>query len=490
MNIGGLVAGLTNQTLGLDAEIVIKGLALDSRKIELGFVFIAVAGAEQHGLKYAQQVQKKGAVAIIYDSLGSDDFCLEAIEIPLVVVDGLTAKLGLLADRFYQSPSKRLDVIGITGTNGKTSCSQFLQQLLTDSGVIGTLGWGGSQSLNKTLNTTPDALAMQQILAEFVSMGKKAVVMEVSSHGLEQGRVNAVDFKGAVFTNLSRDHLDYHGSMGEYLQAKLLLFKRPELRFVVVNADQDCSNKVLSVVNDTAKKWAFSINGKKCAGAESIVAKEIKIGLSGIQFWLYWQNKQVLVESAIVGEFNVENILTVITVLLAQGYSLEYAVESVTTLTPVCGRMECFGGNKKPTVIVDYAHTPDALEKVLLGLRKLSPQKLCLVFGCGGNRDKGKRQQMAVVAEQLTDHFVMTNDNPRFEDPQQIINDMVAGCKSNNHNVIENREQAIRAMIKQANKDDCIVIAGKGHEEYQDIKGVKHFFSDQAVVKQVLLEWA
>jgi len=466
----------------------IKGLALDSRKVKKGFVFIAVEGAIEHGLVYARQAVENGAFAIIYESQGCEGFDLASLDCYQLQVKDLALKLGCMADRFYRSPSKQLDVIAVTGTNGKTTCSQFLLQLMPESGVIGTLGWGGKGELNKTLNTTPDALDVQQILADFVSLKKKAVVMEVSSHGMEQGRVNAVNFKGAVFTNLTRDHLDYHGSMEAYLNAKLMLFKRAELQYVVVNTDDDYSEKFLAVTHEHVNRWAFSAKGNKTCSAENVTAEEISFSLNGISFFVCRGNERCFVQSDIVGDFNLENILAVITVLLAQGNSLETAAKKVKELTPVSGRMERFGGADQPFVFVDYAHTPDALEKLLIGLRKFSSQQLWLVFGCGGNRDKGKRAEMGCVAEQLADRVIITDDNPRLEDPEQIMNDILSGFRIKQAELIQNREKAIQSVINRADKNDCIVIAGKGHENYQDINGVKHLFSDQGVVKQALME--
>jgi len=466
----------------------IKGLALDSRKVKKGFVFIAVDGAIEHGLVYARQALENGAFAIIYESQGSEGFELGLFDCYKLQVNDLALKLGCVADRFYRSPSKELDVIAVTGTNGKTTCSQFLQQLMPDSGVIGTLGWGEKGELNKTLNTTPDALDVQQILADFVRLKKKTVVMEVSSHGMEQGRVNAVNFKGAVFTNLTRDHLDYHGSMDAYLNAKLMLFKRAELQFVVVNKDDDYSEQFLQVTHGHVKRWAFSAKGNKSSSAENVSAEQINYSLNGISFFVCQGNERAFVQSDIVGDFNLENILAVITVLLAQGYRLETAAKKVKELTAVSGRMERFGGGDLPFVFVDYAHTPDALEKLLMGLRKFSSQQLWLVFGCGGNRDKGKRAEMGRVAECFADRVIITDDNPRLEKPENIINDILSGFRGKAPELIQNREKAIQSVINRADKNDCIVIAGKGHENYQDINGVKQAFSDQKVVKQALVE--
>ncbi len=466
----------------------IKGIALDSRKVKPGFVFIAIAGAIEHGLVYAEKAVESGACAIIYESEGSDNFSLDSFDCYMLGINDLSAKLGCIADRFYQSPSKNIDVIGITGTNGKTTCSQFLMQVMPESAVIGTLGWGGKGSLNKTLNTTPDALDVQRILAGFVNLKINTVVMEVSSHGLEQGRVNAVSFKGAVFTNLSRDHLDYHGSMAAYLGAKLNLFKRSELQFSVVNTDDENSKIFLDATHKNVKRWAFSATGKKMALAENVTAEQVDYSLNGIKFFVCWENQKKQVQTKIVGDFNLDNILAVITVQLANGCSFESAVSKIDGLTPVSGRMERFGGDGQPFVFVDYAHTPDALEKVLQGLRKYCSETLWLVFGCGGNRDQGKRAEMGAIAGKLADRVVITDDNPRLEKSEQIINDILNGFVNKNCEVIQNREEAIQSVINQAKKQDCIVIAGKGHESYQDIQGVKYSFSDQVVVQQTLLE--
>lgn len=491
MNLTELLNGVTDKhkLSTSESKIEIKGLSLDSRKVEPGFVFIAVAGAAQHGLFFSQQAIENGAFAVIYDPQGSESFVLDELNVYSLAVENLGSKLGDIANRFYQSPSAKLDVIGITGTNGKTTCSQFLLQVMPLCGVIGTLGWGEKEDLKETINTTPDALAVHNILADFVSLSKKTVVMEVSSHGLQQGRVNAVSFKGALFINLSRDHLDYHGSMADYLQAKLMLFKKPDLKFVVVNTDDTYSDLFLTAAPKEAKRWSFSVTGNKSHLTENVVANKIDFSLDGIKFFVYWRNEEAWVQTKIVGDFNLENLLAVITVLLAQGYPLSVAANMVEQLIPVKGRMESFGGNGKPFVFVDYAHTPDALEKLLKNLRKYNQQKLHLVFGCGGNRDKGKRAQMAKIAENFADHVVITNDNPRFEKPEQIVKEIIEGFKNKDCDVIQNREKAIQKVIKKANKNDCIVIAGKGHEEYQEINGTKHPFSDQDIVMRELQRW-
>lgn len=486
MKLVAILEDLFADSVLFDHAIDIKGIAIDSRKVKKGFLFLAIKGSKEHGLVYLQQAIDKGAIFVIYEPRGSAGFELKG---HCLAVKDLASKLGIIAHRFYHLPSKSVEVIGVTGTNGKTTASQFIAQLIPQCGVIGTLGWGEKKSLQQTVNTTPDALTVHEILACFVSLKKQRAVMEVSSHGLQQGRVNAVVFKGAVFTNLTRDHLDYHGSMEQYIQAKLALFKQSGLEFVVVNTDDSSSERFLAVVDEKVKCWAFSVIGNQSQWAENITVDAVVYSLNGIKFIVCWRNERVKVETGIVGDFNLENILAAMTVLLALGYSLVAVASQTSQLVPVKGRMEKFGGDDKPLVFVDYAHTPDALKKVLCNLRKHCQRNLALVFGCGGNRDQGKRKQMGVIAENLADQVIITNDNPRNENAENIISDILTACSNKVFEVIQDREQAILSIISQAKKDDCVVIAGKGHEDYQEIKGIRQAFKDQDVVKHALLKW-
>ncbi len=492
MNLAELLEGLVKTEALYDLSIL--GISLNSQEVQQGFAFLAITGTAQHGLQYAQQAIDNGAAAILYDPKNSTLFSLTALNIPCIAINQLSEHLGDIADRFYQSPSKQLNTIGITATNGKTTCSQFLAQILPYCGVIGTLGWGEYHALHTTINTTPDALTIQKILSTFVYSDIKNVAMEVSSHGLQQGRVNQIDFNGALFINLSHDHLDYHGSMARYLQAKLRLFQKSSLQFIVVNLDDKHCQSFLNAAPDSAKKWGFSVTGHHHHNAENITASDVKSNLNGIQFFAHWQGKKVAVHTKIVGRYNVENLLAVLTVLLTQNISLEDAANKINLLEPVKGRMENFGGKSQPFVCVDYAHTPDALEKLLKGLKESCQGSLNLVVGCGGNRDMSKRIEMGKIASSLADGTIITNDNPRFEAPEQIIEDIVKGFNSKqgeaqHYRVIQDREKAIQSMIKNAQKNDCIVIAGKGHESYQDIEGVQHPFSDQDIVKKALQAW-
>ena len=475
-------------------DMVITGLTLDSREVINGNAFIALVGSQQHGLAHANQAILKGAVVVIYDPLGGGEPLAESIDwVPMIAVDNLAIKLGEIAARYYGEPSRSMSVIGVTGTNGKTSCTQFLSQMLNDCGVVGTLGWGEWGHLYKTLNTTPDALEIQRILAELLRNKKNVVAMEVSSHGLSQGRVNGVKFKGAVFTNISRDHLDYHGTMEAYLQAKLQLLDKPGLAFVVVNLDDPYCEQIIDAVPSNVVIWGISFKDKTLKVGESVNAAATLHSAEGIEFVVNWRGDSQRIYVPVYGDFNAENSLLVLTVMLAMGYSLSEVAEKLMCVKPVTGRMQHFGGNELPLVFVDYAHTPDALNKVLSGLRKHCQQSLWVVFGCGGNRDKGKRAEMGAIAEQWADRVIVTDDNPRFEDGLDIVGDILAGCKasiSSDSNakiiVIQNRKQAIQTAILNATEDDCIVIAGKGHEDYQEINGEKINFSDSQVVVDTL----
>jgi UDP-N-acetylmuramoyl-L-alanyl-D-glutamate--2,6-diaminopimelate ligase len=483
----GLVS-VTEEHSKLANVLEISGLSLDSRVVETGNLFIAMAGAKQHGLAHINQVIDKGACAVLYDPSGEGGRLAENVTgISLIPVENLGSVLGKLAARFYGNPSQSLAVVGITGTNGKTSCSQFLGQLLDDCGIIGTLGWGEWGQLNKTLNTTPDAITVQQILSEFVKAKKKTVAMEVSSHGLDQGRVNGVHFKGAVFTNISRDHLDYHSSMEAYLTAKLKLLQAPGLRFVVVNLDDASHDQIISAVPESVVVWGVSAKGKSVSSGESVIAEGMQHTLAGIEFDVNWGGDIQRINAPLYGDFNAENLLCVLAVMLAMGQTLTEATNKVKTIKPITGRMERCGANANElNVFVDYAHTPDALYRVLVSMRKHCNKALWVVFGCGGNRDAGKRPQMGNIAEQWADRIIVTDDNPRFENNTKITNEVFAGCSSDKVILIQDRKQAIQHAIANAAKNDCIVIAGKGHENYQEINGVQHPFNDKQIAEEAL----
>lgn len=486
MKLNELVADFAQTSL----DIEISGLTLDSHQVKLGDVFIALAGSKQHGLSYACQVLKKGACAIIYAPEGGGDILAAQLKnTPLIKIEQLAFKLADIAAHFYDYPTQKLAIVGITGTNGKTSCSQFLAQILPKTMVIGTLGWGELGQLKKTDNTTPNALTLQSILAQCVNDKKTHVMLEVSSHGLALGRVQGLKFKGAVFTNLSQDHLDYHHTMEAYFQAKLNLFKQAELTFAVINLDDAYSLRIVAALSTKVSLWTFSLTGKTLEKSQCVLAKNIQLQRTGLRFDVDYGHHKATVCCHFYGRFNVENILAVMTTLLAMGASLTEATKKASVLEAIPGRMEFFGGHGLPHVFVDYAHTPDALAKALTALKEHQYQHVSLVFGCGGDRDKGKRKLMGHIACQHADSIIVTDDNPRHEKSQAIIGAILAGCQPNKVRVIDNRKQAIKTAITQASGTDCILIAGKGHENYQEIKGVKYPFSDQAIVQQVLQQW-
>jgi UDP-N-acetylmuramoyl-L-alanyl-D-glutamate--2,6-diaminopimelate ligase len=471
------------------AELEVSGLALNSRAVKQGELFIALSGAKQHGLAHIDEVIEKGANVVLFDPAGEGmEYAEKISRIPVLPVENLGFVLGDLASRFYSNPSKHLEVIGITGTNGKTSCSQFLGQALEDCGIIGTLGWGTWGQLDKTVNTTPDALTVQQILDKFVKAQKKSVAMEVSSHGLDQGRVNGVYFKGAVFTNISRDHLDYHSTMKAYLDAKLRLLKMPGLKFAVVNLDDASCDEIIAAVPEQVTVWGISTKANKAhSSTQLVLAAEIQHTPGGIRFVVHWNGSSQQIKTLLYGDFNVDNLMCVLSVMLAMGYTLPDIAARLVSIKPVTGRMErCGTAANDINVFVDFAHTPDALYRVLTNLRMHCQQSLWVVFGCGGNRDAGKRPEMGSIAEQWADFVIVTDDNPRFENNQEIAQEILSGCSLDKAILIQDRKLAIQHAIANATKNDCIVIAGKGHESYQEINGVQYPFDDKLIAEEAL----
>lgn len=472
----------------------ITGLSLDSRQLLLGQVFIAIAADGQSPAKYIEQAVARGASAVLVDA--KVIALLPHSHVPMVAIENLQAVYGLIAARFYGFPSEKLDVIGITGTNGKTSCSQFLGQLLDNCGIIGTLGWGAWGDLTYTGYTTPDAVMAQAILAELLQQKQRIVAMEVSSHGLAEGRVNGVHFKGVVLTNISRDHLDFHGSMAAYIATKQQLFTRTEAQFSVVNLNDALSESFISVVPEHVVVWGFQVVSAQSATDHvlpnchhQVVARHIRHQADGLVFELHWQTQVRSLHVPLYGSFNVDNMLTVITIMLALGHTLDDVVIRLHRLQPVNGRMQRFGHSQSALIFVDYAHTPDALEKALSSAREHCQGQLWVVFGCGGDRDTGKRALMGACAEQLADQIIITDDNPRSESPADITSAIMSGCTLP-IKVIHDRALAIQTAIKQTSPNDCIVIAGKGHEQYQEIGTQKIPFSDAQVVTDCLTEMA
>lgn len=477
-------------------DISVSGLAIDSRVVNPGDVFFALSGSFEDGLQYADRAFAKGAAAIVYDPLEADRQKIEqlraATNCPLVAVPSLRFELGPIADRFYGHPSSELDVIGITGTNGKTSCSHFLARALSrfkPCGVVGTIGWGYPDQLQELANTTPEPIQLQSILATFREQGAKFVAMEVSSHGLAQKRTRAVRFVGAAFTNITRDHLDFHKTMRVYVNAKLELLLAPGLEFVVVNMDDRHADQILAAVPSNVRILGFSRSPKSYSPFVRLTLSQLRHDDRGVEFKVHFERRIVAVSAPLFCDFNIDNLLTVLGILLESGISLPKAVDALQMIRPVSGRLERFsGGEHAPTVIVDYAHTPHALQSILEGLGKHCRGDLWLIFGCGGDRDRGKRPLMGRIAEMNADHVVLTDDNPRHENGSMIIKEILKGCSNPDIPVDRDRRRAISGVIQRAAPGDIVVIAGKGHEKTQEIDGVKYPFSDQTIALQALAQ--
>jgi UDP-N-acetylmuramoyl-L-alanyl-D-glutamate--2,6-diaminopimelate ligase len=465
-------------------ELLLTDLTLDSREVQPGGAFLACRGAHRHGLEFADDVVRRGAAAILWEPDGRVSPPRLDSTIVLAEVPQLSRRASELADRFFATPSRNLAVAGVTGTNGKTTCAWLLAQALSAVGrpaaYLGTLGSAFAGELVAGEMTTPDAVAVQRQLARFRERGARHVAMEVSSHGLAQGRVQAVHFDAAVFTNLTRDHLDFHGDMASYGAAKASLFER-DLRLRVFNVD-DAFGAQLAARADFAGRVACS--RLSLPGAPFVFARDIHYGASGTSFTLESSFGNAQVATSLLGEFNVDNVLAVVAVLLGSGIAVDAAAAALAALRAPSGRLETFARAGGATAVVDYAHTPDALDKALSVLRRHCTGRLTVVFGCGGDRDRGKRPQMAAVAARGADRIVLTDDNPRTEDGDRIIADIREGLGGRPAEVIRDRRAAIRHALAGASAGDVVLVAGKGHEHYQLIGNEKRQFSDQQVVRE------
>jgi UDP-N-acetylmuramoyl-L-alanyl-D-glutamate--2,6-diaminopimelate ligase len=462
-----------------------RGLTLDSRQVAPGDAFVALGGSQRHGIEFAQQAVARGAGAVLFEPPAVPP----TLPVPAIAVPDLRLKLGAIADRFYGAPSQGLTVIGVTGTNGKTSTVQLVAQALARAGEcvgsIGTLGSGLVGALRDGERTTPDVITVHRTIAELKHAGATHLAMEVSSHALEQHRVDAVAYDVAVFTNLSRDHLDYHGSMAAYFESKARLFQFPTLSCAVINRDDEWGRELLRRPQQASQVLSCSASG---SAAADLRARSISASARGIAFAVQTPWGKAEVESRLLGGFNVANLLAVIACLGHLGLELERVVELVAGLDPVAGRMNRLGGDSHtPLAVVDYAHTPDALEQALISLRAHTHGRLICVFGCGGDRDVGKRPQMGAIAERLADRVILTDDNPRSEDGDAIVAAILAGCARPERIEIErDRGQAIARAIAAATPGDVVLIAGKGHEAYQDSAGVRRPFDDLAAARAAL----
>jgi len=483
----------------------------DSRQIQSGDVFFAYpvghGNALRDGRQFIGAALEAGAAAVVFDPAGMSTQFIDHPQ--CFAVENLAEKVGELCAQWYDYPSKQLKIIGVTGTNGKTSITQWLAQALDTSNhhtaVLGTLGTGFPGALVQTGYTTPDAPKLQTQLAELLKAGAKQVAMEVSSHALHQGRIAGTEFNCAVFTNLTQDHLDYHGSMSEYAEAKAKLFQQDGLKSAVINLD-DAFGRELAMnllAKESMQVWAYALSQSAFKGFEKfgerlqrICAKDVVLSGSGYDATFACESMGgIQLHIPLLGEFNLSNALAVWTVLLTQEIGIDDAAKKVSRLNPVLGRMELIPlGKQQKTegllAVVDYAHTPDALEKTLQALRPLAEQrggKLWCVFGCGGNRDAGKRSQMGTVVERNADQILITSDNPRSEDPQLIMRMIRSGMRKDAQNIqmIADRASAIMTAIRNADERDIVLVAGKGHETTQEINGKKFDFSDQEHIRLV-----
>ncbi len=499
-----LLEGYVHVDAASDREI--RGLSMDSRKTRPGDLFLACAGQSQRGHDFIAAAIQAGAVAVAYEKDGEAAPPLFE-DVPLFGVADLSQRVGIIAERFYGNPTRKLFVAGVTGTNGKTSCSHFLAQALNENapcGVIGTLGNGLSGQLEVGTHTTPDAISLHALLADMLEKDAASVAMEVSSHGLDQGRVNGVKFDLAIFTNLSRDHLDYHGDMASYARAKRRLFEMPGLRYAVINADDPFGVELLQSMPSSVKTISYSLSGQGKGDEGGIPSRYVAANMNRVQGTVlhpYINGMEMHVvtpwgegrfPSQLLGRFNASNLLAVLAALVLSGIDFRDALHKISRIRPVPGRMECFdGGTGKPLVVVDYAHSPDALRQALEALREHCAGALWVVFGCGGNRDRGKRPLMGEVAQRYADHVVLTDDNPRHEDADGIIAEIAAGLHEPSHmHVQRDRARAIAHALNQAKEGDVVLVAGKGHEDYQIIGDEKRPFSDSAQVRALLGEVA
>lgn len=488
MYLSHLLQGIIPVSDKADRDIL--SLTLDSRKVKTGALFIAIPGTQYDGRQYISEAITNGAIAVLIDDISSEAITWQA-HVPLIPVSQLKAKMGYMASRFYDDPSKKLRVIGVTGTSGKTSCTQFIAQVLQSQlqipcGTIGTLGSGLYGSLNAPSLTTPDALTLQSTLHTFVEQGVHAVTMEVSSHSIDQGRINGIDFDIGIFTNLTQDHLDYHHDMETYAAVKKRFIAESPIKHIIINADDFYGKKWIAELSLHKSVIAFGTSKPShIKNVPTVYASRVELTLKGIKAHVYtpWGEGELLLP--LIGEFNLSNGLAVLAALCVFGIPFAKVLDELSRLSTVPGRMQTLGGQGiKPLVVVDYAHKPDALEKVLQALRLHTKGKLCCVFGCGGERDRGKRPLMAKIAEQWADYVIVTNDNPRHEKPEAIVQEIVQGFLYPERALVElDRSKAIKKSIQWASDKDCVLIAGKGAERYQQIGDEKMPFDD---VMQVL----
>jgi UDP-N-acetylmuramoyl-L-alanyl-D-glutamate--2,6-diaminopimelate ligase len=479
--------------------VTITHLVSDSRAVQRDDTFVAYPGERTDGRQFIEQAIAGGVNAVIWEA--HDFQWKEDWKLPNLAVRDLRHQAGVIADHVYGHPSQKLWMIGVTGTNGKTSISHWLARTFSalgrKSALLGTLGNGFPDTLQATANTTPDALLVHGLLSEYERQGAQVAVMEVSSHALTQGRVNGVHYDVALLTNLTHDHLDYHGNMESYAAAKKRLFDWVTLKYAIVNLDDAFGAELAGQLQDAAVEVVgYGMKGESLKLAEGLGIRMVhgtltQMDAQGLTLQLHTSWGAAAMCSKLIGRFNASNLLGALAVLLVSEVKLEDAAAELGLQRAVAGRMQALGGKGVPVVVVDYAHTPDALEKVLSTLREVtepSGGKVICVFGCGGDRDRGKRPMMGKAASKLADVCIVTNDNPRSEEPQFIIEAITSGMQGG-YQVIEDRAKAITHAIETARATDTVLLAGKGHEDYQEIKGVRYPFSDREIARRALSMW-
>lgn len=476
------------------ANTPVTGIKLDSRRIQPGDVFVALQGEIQHGLEFLDKALVQGAVAVIYDVADSEDYTEQlsraSNRLVCVPVKNLSHKLGEIANRFYDAPSKHMFVVGVTGTDGKTSSTHFIQQLLGDSnnpcGVIGTLGYGAEQ-LMPAEGTTPDVFSLHAMFADMKTVGIQQVAMEVSSHGIAQERIQDVDFDIAVLTNVGRDHLDYHQTLEQYRAVKKSFLADPAHQVLVLNLDDELGMELAEETRSSRKIYAYSLTDRELSGVNLIRAADIRQTSDGLTVTIEYYQHRAELQLPLFGLFNVANVLLGVSVLLAHGINFDDTIGRLRKIHYVPGRMQRLEATGEVSVIIDYAHTPQALAHSLGSLRHHFKGKLICVFGCGGNRDQGKRPLMAANAEQFSDFVIVTSDNPRNEDPELILREIESGFTNElSHITVADRKLAIHQALELAKPGDVVLIAGKGHENYQIVGDKKLPFDDSQVVREFL----
>ncbi|MBL4820683.1 MAG: UDP-N-acetylmuramoyl-L-alanyl-D-glutamate--2,6-diaminopimelate ligase [Gammaproteobacteria bacterium] len=475
-----------------ELNIQVTGVKMDSRLLQKGDLFLACFGQHHDARDYIDQAVENGVAAVLAESGGTWQGISVHKGVAVIAVDNLSAKISEIASRFYNDPSASLKVFGITGTNGKTSCSQFIAQALVASGnncgVIGTLGYGPYNDLKETTHTTPDAVFSQMALAQMCKEEMDSVVMEVSSIGLHQNRVRAVKFDTAIFTNLTRDHLDYHENMGSYVENKRKLFETEGLRSAVINLDDRYALTMLDGIPRNVEIHTYSIKNP----AATVYSRNLVLDRHGFSAEICTPYGNGTVKCQLFGFFNISNVLATITTLISffaryGTVDIDRIFKYISCLKPVNGRMEIVGHTEEVTAIVDYAHTPDGLKCALTAVKDHFQGNIWCVFGCGGNRDRGKRPLMGEIANIYASHLIIADDNPRNESGEEIIRHILSGIEdSSKVEVIRDRAQAIDLAITSASPGDVVLVAGKGHETYQDIGGNRTIFSDANQVRLAL----